>query len=191
MTKPKQPVWIAQDDRRWNHIRIDVSVLTDQRLDAYHLSAYLALVVHAETGTGLTERSIDTLCTDARAGDRALRYRLKDLEAWGYVEVVRTFGKASTFRLLPAPTAAPHAVGAAPHAGGVGTDPGTDPGMKRRDTKEEQEELKDRPLVPKGREKFNPITPIDTTPLDEAKARLRSIKAETLRKPEKTTEQTA
>lgn len=109
MTRERRPVWLGEDKRTWDHVRVHVQILDDDRLGVYEVGAYMALAKHAEVGSGSARPSKRTIAGYLRCSERKVQDAIKVLEGAGYVEVVEQPGHASIYRLLPPPTPAPGA----------------------------------------------------------------------------------
>lgn len=132
--RSSRPVWLGEDRRRWDHVRIHIDLICDPRFDAFDVAVYAGLVVHAEVGTGAARPSQETLAGYVGCSVRRVRDALVNLRQAGWVEWSTEAGKASTYRLLPPPTPAggagvPRQVVPTTPAGGAG-----DPGRKRPGT---------------------------------------------------------
>lgn len=101
--RSQRPVWLGQDRRGWDHVRVHVQLLRDDRLTAYHLAVYLGIAAHAELASGRAYPSAATLARYGGIGDRKVRDVIRDLEAWDYLTVERREGAASVYTLLPPP----------------------------------------------------------------------------------------
>lgn len=127
--KSQSPPWIVQDERPWNHFRVDVSLLADPRIGVYELGVYAGLAAHAELATGESRPSKETLAGYLGASERKVYDAIKVLAACRYIRVIHRPGSASVYVLLPPPEI--HALTRprtpAPHAG-VSDEPPSDPG---------------------------------------------------------------
>lgn len=100
--------------------------MKDPRLTPYHFAVYCALVAHAEVETGdvggkngSTGPSAETIAgyfegddgeqTTGGISERTVRYCIRDLRRWRYIDVEEQPGKASLYRVLAPPTLAPPA----------------------------------------------------------------------------------
>lgn len=101
--RSSRPVWLGEDQRRWDHVRVHLQVLRDPRLDAYALAVYLGLAAHAEVATGSARPSIETLAGYGGMSARKAAAVVGELVAAGYVTVEHRAGKASRYALLPPP----------------------------------------------------------------------------------------
>lgn len=102
--RSSRPVWLGEDKRGWDHVRLHVQLLKDDRVGAYELAVYMGIAAHAELQTGEATPSLDTLATYAKCNERTVRRARDLLREWGYIEVKDRKGKASIYRLLPPPT---------------------------------------------------------------------------------------
>lgn len=98
-----RPVWLGEDRRRFDHIRIHVQVVYDRRLGAFEQAVYNGLVAHAEVTTGLSGPSNETLADYAQCSVRRVVYAIRVLEETHYIQTIRVAGKASRYQLLPPP----------------------------------------------------------------------------------------
>lgn len=108
--RSSRPVWLGEDRRGWDHVRVHVQLLRDQRLSvegapakAFVLAVYLGLVSHAELQTGEARPSAETLASYFAGDERTVRRCLRVLVDAGYVAVEPRPGLASVYRLLPPP----------------------------------------------------------------------------------------
>lgn len=101
--RSQRPVWLGRDRRGWDHVRIHIQLLRDERLTAYHLAVYLGVAAHAELASGRAFPSASTLARYAGIGDRKVRECLHDLEQWHYLTIERREGAASVYTLLAPP----------------------------------------------------------------------------------------
>lgn len=126
MTKRSQrPVWLGEDRRGWDHVRVHVALLHDERIGAYELAVYCGLAAHAELTSGDAWPSLHTVAGYAGMSVRKARDAVRTLEAAGWVHVSENAGAASTYRLLPPPTPAPRAALAEPTPAPRAAHPGT------------------------------------------------------------------
>lgn len=102
--RSSRPIWLGVDKRGWDHVRVHVQLLKDQRLGAFELGAYMGLAAHAELQTGEARPSAETLARYINASERTVRRAIKTLIDAGYVVVERRVGKASHYYLVPPPT---------------------------------------------------------------------------------------
>lgn len=146
-----RPVWLGEDRRGWDHVRIHVQLIKDRRVEHRHLAVYVGIAVHAEIETGEAGPSKETLGGYAGLSERAVYAALTDLESWDYIAIERRAGKASIYRLLPPPTLARD-------AGVQDIDPGTTfqgPRQEMPDTlapraDELEPQISDSPLPPQS-----------------------------------------
>lgn len=96
-------MWLGEDQRGWDHVRIHVQLLRDGRVGAYHLAVYMGIAAHAELATGEAFPSARTLAGYGAMSERTVSSCLADLASWGYLQVVHRPGRASIFRLLAPP----------------------------------------------------------------------------------------
>lgn len=118
------PVWLGADRRGWNHVRIHVQLLRDDRLDAYHLAVYLGIAAHAELASGKAFPSASTLARYGGISDRKVRDVIHQLAEWGYLTIEPRNGGASVYTLQPPPPLQDVQGSSGreePGAGGVGT----------------------------------------------------------------------
>lgn len=101
--RSQRPVWLGVDERRWDHVRVHLQLLQDERVTSYHLAVYLGLAAHAETASGRAFPSAATLARYGGMSDRKVRDVIKQLAEWRYLRVEPRDGAASTFFLLPPP----------------------------------------------------------------------------------------
>lgn len=101
--RSSRPVWLGEDHRQWDHVRVHLQVLRDARIDAYGLAIYLGLAAHAEITTGAARPSIETLASYGGMSPRKAASVVAELIAAGYVSVEHRAGKASRYSLLPPP----------------------------------------------------------------------------------------
>lgn len=138
MARSQRPIWLGEDHRKWDHVRLHLQVAEDPRLDAYDLAVYVGLVIHADLASGKAWPSTRTIGAYFGVSDRKTRDVLGKLEGLGYVRIERETGESSTYFVLQPPllprhlvpgsdegTAAPDAAvteaTAAPPAAGRGT----------------------------------------------------------------------
>lgn len=107
--RSSRPVWLGEDRRGWDHARLHLQLLHDDRLDAYALAVYFGLAAHAETRTGEARPSIETLARYGQMSARTAAARVRLLRELGYigVESGKTAGVASIYTLLPPPQLSP------------------------------------------------------------------------------------
>lgn len=98
--KGVRPVWLGPDLGKWDHARVHVQVIQDERLTPNDKLVYLGLVMHADTVTGLCWPSIPTLADYIKSKERTVQRSLQALEDAGYVEVERRRGKSNRYYLL-------------------------------------------------------------------------------------------
>lgn len=103
MSRSQRPVWLGDDRRQWDHVRVHLAVLRDDRLGAYELAAYLGLAAHAETNSGEAHPSIATLASYAKCSTNRMRDSIQVLVEAGYVAVDAQAGASNRYRLLPPP----------------------------------------------------------------------------------------
>lgn len=114
--RSSRPIWLGDDSRGWDHIRLHVQALHDDRLagaglnlgfpspaKAFTLAVYQGLAAHAELQTGDARPAAETLAGYVGCDERTVRRSLRVLEAVGYIEIIRRPGLASVYRLLPPP----------------------------------------------------------------------------------------
>lgn len=143
-TRSSRPVWLGEDRRRWDHVRIHIDLICDPRFDAYDVAVYAGLVVHAEVATGDAEPSQETLARYLGCSDRAVRRSLTRLRETGWVEWEMRAGKASRYRLMPPPT--PDSQTGVPRTD-VPTTPDSQsdhPGLRRTATPDSQSDKQER-----------------------------------------------
>ncbi len=99
-----RPIWLGEDRRTFDHIRIHLSVVKDRRINANAMAVYAGLVAHAETGTGLTEPSNETLASYADVSVRTVQRALRTLKELQYIAVEAHWGHANRYVVLPPPT---------------------------------------------------------------------------------------
>lgn len=110
--RSSRPIWLGEDRRRFDHIRVHISVVKDRKVGPAHFAVYSALVAHAETDTGEARPSLETIAGYFRGEDvgpvklseRSVRRCLRDLERWSLVAVEERPGHASLYRVLEPPT---------------------------------------------------------------------------------------
>lgn len=125
--RSQRPVWLGEDRRGWDHVRIHVALLKDRRIAAHHLAVYMGVASHAELASGRAYPAATTLARYAGMSDRKVRACLHEMEEWGYLRIEHDPGRASTYVLLPPPPL--HLVQASTPAPGAGH-----PGTTRRTT---------------------------------------------------------
>lgn len=109
--RSSRPVWLGQDARGWDHVRVHTQLLRDPRLGgvgsspsrATVLAVYMGVAAHAELESGDARPAAETLGGYAGCDERTARLCLGLLEQVGYCEIHRRPGKASVVRLLPPP----------------------------------------------------------------------------------------
>ena len=101
--RSSRPLWLGEDARKWDHVRLHVQVIKDWRLGAYHQAVYAGIACHAEVETGEARPSAETLAAYARCSERQVRRIIEDLENFAYLAIEPRQGKASIYRLLPPP----------------------------------------------------------------------------------------
>lgn len=131
--RSSRPIWLGEDCRTWDHARVHLQLLVDARLGAYEHSVYLGLAGHADSDTGATEPSEETLARYAGCSVRRVRTALDLLHGAGYVAIARRAGKASHYSLLPPPAVPPEYLQSEPPdvptpAPGAGVQPSPAPG---------------------------------------------------------------
>lgn len=105
--RSSRPIWLGEDHRGWDHIRVHRDVILDPRITHYHLAAYAGLAMHAELRTGDARPAEATLAEYAQCSERKVRDCLRELSDWRYIEIELRPGKASFYRLLPPPNLSP------------------------------------------------------------------------------------
>lgn len=128
--RSSRPIWLGDDSRGWDHIRLHVQALHDERLSgtgvvlaepapakAFTLAVYQGLAAHAELQTGDARPAAETLAGYVGCDERTVRRCLRVLEAVGYIEIVPRPGLANVYRLLPPPPLTPGAQSGVDHAG--------------------------------------------------------------------------
>lgn len=105
--RSQRPVWLGEDKRRWDHVRIHLQLIHDKRVSPFDFAVYAALVAHAEIGSGDARPAAETMGDYFDVNERTVRRSLKKLETLAYIEILPRAGKASTYRLLPPPTIEP------------------------------------------------------------------------------------
>lgn len=101
--KSQRPVWLGEDQRRWDHVRVHVCLLKDPRLGAEELAVYIGLAAHAELASGRSFPSQATLGAYAGLSDRTVRRVIDVLVEALYLRVEERPGKANVYVLLPPP----------------------------------------------------------------------------------------
>ncbi len=101
--RSQRPVWLGVDERGWDHVRVHLQLLQDERVTSYHLAVYLGIAAHAETSSGRAYPSAATLARYGGMGDRKVREVVKELAEWKYLRIEPRDGAASTYFLLPPP----------------------------------------------------------------------------------------
>lgn len=99
----QRPPWLGEDARGWDHVRVHIQVVKDDRLGANELAVYLGLAVHSELTSGESYPSKSTLGRYANLSERAVYNALTKLEKAGYLTVTQRPGMASIYRLLAPP----------------------------------------------------------------------------------------
>lgn len=102
-SRSSRPIWLGKDKRTWDHVRIHVQLLADDRLGAYELSVYMGLVAHGELRSGRCYPAAATLAEYINASERQVWRSIRVLKEAGYVEVAPQKGKANTYYILPPP----------------------------------------------------------------------------------------
>ncbi len=146
--RSSRPVWLGEDGRGWDHMRVHVALLRDWRLvpekarggkcswcadkcrcptKATVMAVYLGLVAHAELETGLARPGADLLADYTGVDERTCREAVTVLARFGWVRFTPRAGKAHMYELLRPPTIPPQPVdGAGDNAGGPRAgDPGS------------------------------------------------------------------
>lgn len=101
--RSSRPVWLGEDQRGWDHIRVHRQIILDSRMEAFHQAVYNGLALHAETRSGDCYPAETTLAIYAGCSERTVRDVLREMAGWKYIEIIRRPGKASIYRLLPPP----------------------------------------------------------------------------------------
>ena len=115
MSRSQRPVWLGEDKRQWDHVRVHVQLLRDPRLTnasdgttgvhrSVLLAVYLGVAAHAELATGDAHPSQATLADYVGASTKTVQRAVAVLANAGYMEVEDRPGMASVYRLLPPPT---------------------------------------------------------------------------------------
>ncbi len=102
--RSSRPIWLGQDNRTWDHVRVHLQLLQDKRLGAYELGVYFGLVAHAETNSGKCYPAAATLAKYLNCNEKTVRRAVKTLIEAGYVRVKHNDGKASHYFVLAPPT---------------------------------------------------------------------------------------
>lgn len=100
----RRPAWLGEDQGRWDHFRIHNQLLIDPRIDAYSIAIFGGLAAHADSSSGRSSPSMDTLARYARCSRRTVIGRLETLVEHGYLGVDKRDGHSNVYRLLPCPT---------------------------------------------------------------------------------------
>lgn len=106
MTTAKRPVWLAEEGRGWDHIRIHARVLFHPDLSAHDIRVYGVIAWHAEVESGDATQGQPTLARESDCSDRQVRKSVAVLEAAKLLVVIRPPGKATVYRLTPPPKVA-------------------------------------------------------------------------------------
>lgn len=101
----KRPPWLAEDERKWDHITVHERVLRHPSLTIYDRGVYCVLAWHANAGTGDSRPGQPTIADEAGCSERQVRKSLGALEATRLIDIVREAGKPTVYRLLPPPKA--------------------------------------------------------------------------------------
>lgn len=103
--KYDRPFWLGSDSRGWDHVRVHVHLLKDERIGANELAVYLGLAAHAELRSGDCFPALKTLAKYTKLHDRTVSRAIRVLEEAGYVRVDRDSnqGGANHYKLLPPP----------------------------------------------------------------------------------------
>lgn len=101
--RSQRPPWLGEDRRGWDHVRLHVQLLRDDRLGAVEIAVYAGIAVHAELATGEAHPAKSTLARYAGISERGVFKALQNLCSAGYVRVEQRPGRASVYVLLPPP----------------------------------------------------------------------------------------
>jgi Helix-turn-helix domain len=101
--RSQRPVWLGSDKRGWDHARLHLQMLEDNRLGAIEMAVYFGLAAHAEANSGEAYPAAETLAQYCQLGERRVRDAIKALTAYGYITTQRVAGKASRYYLQPMP----------------------------------------------------------------------------------------
>lgn len=155
--RSSRPVWLGEDGRGWDHMRVHLALLQDWRLapprardekctwcqgrcrcpsKSTVMAVYLGLVAHAEVETGKARPGAELLSRYTGADERTCREAVTVLARYGWVSFTKRRGKAHQYVLLRPPTIPPHpgenpvdgAGGPRASAPGCGQTPGHAPG---------------------------------------------------------------
>lgn len=103
MSGRDRPVWLGEDGRGWDHVRVHVQVIEDDRLGAHEQAVYLALTKHAEGTSGGTWVGQHRLAEYTRLSWSSVHRALGKLATLRYVGIEGRQGQTSVYRLLPPP----------------------------------------------------------------------------------------
>lgn len=103
MERSQRPVWLGVDRRGWDHVRVHLQLLKDNRLDAYDLAVYLGIAAHAEVASGRAFPAKLTLAKYAQMSERKVFDCIRKLQRLEYLHVEPHPGEASAYILLPPP----------------------------------------------------------------------------------------
>lgn len=105
--RSSRPFWLGEDRRQWDHVRVHLAAIKDQRLGAIELAVYIGLIAHAEIQGGVSKPSKATLASYAGVTDRRVYDAIQTLSRLGYIEVRERPGAAHEYTVLPPPTVIP------------------------------------------------------------------------------------
>jgi DNA-binding transcriptional MocR family regulator len=103
VSRSERPIWLGEDARGWDHVRIHIQLLRDGHINAYDIAVYAGLVAHAELATGAAHPSEATLASYAKVSERTVRRSINKLRERGYIALKEEPGKANRYSVLPPP----------------------------------------------------------------------------------------
>lgn len=99
----RRAVWLAEDERKWDHITVHQRVLQHPDLSIYERGVYCVLAWHANAETGESHPGQPTIGKEAGCSERRVRTAIGVLEATRLIQVIHEPGKPIIYRLLSPP----------------------------------------------------------------------------------------
>lgn len=101
--RSQRPVWLGEDHRRWDHVRIHLALLHDPAVGANEQAIYLGLAMHAELGSGTSFPSLETLAGYAKCSVKTARRAVFALRDANWISIQERPGSSNVYLLLPPP----------------------------------------------------------------------------------------
>lgn len=99
----RRAVWLAEDERKWDHITVHQRVLQHPDLSIYERGVYCVLAWHANAETGESHPGQPTIGKEAGCSERRVRTAIGVLQATRLIDIIHEPGKPIIYRLLSPP----------------------------------------------------------------------------------------